>query len=156
MSTFDEATRDLLTGDSAATRALAARKLEVFGNSLATPHLITALSDSAPEVRRAAVEVLGHLGDAAAIDPLNALLRRETSEQVPETAIQHAIYSIAMLETKTRRRSEEERLRLEREEEALRRAIEELARRRGEVEAARRKAEEESRRLREEREQIQA
>ena len=67
---------------------------------MATPHLVGALSDSAPEVRRASVEALGQIGDPAAIAPLNELLMSETSRQLPEAVIRHAINSIAVTESK--------------------------------------------------------
>src|SRR4029077_4437412 len=95
---FDEATRDLRTADSPTERAAAARKLGSVGSRVATAHLIAALFDSAPEVRRAAVEGLGQLGDPAAIAPLNDLLARETSRQIPESAIRHSIDAIATVE----------------------------------------------------------
>ena len=95
---FDEATRDLRTADSPAERAAAARKLGSVRSRLATAHLIAALFDSAPEVRRAAVEALGQIGDPSAVVPLNALLARETSRQVPESTVRQAIESIATVE----------------------------------------------------------
>src|SRR5882762_8125547 len=92
---FDEATRDLRTADSPTERAAAARKLGSVGSRVATAHLIAALFDSAPEVRRAAVESLGQLADPAAIAPLNDLLARQTSRQVPESVVRHSIHAIA-------------------------------------------------------------
>ena len=97
---FGDATMQLRTADSPAERAGAARKLGAVGNSEATPHLIAALDDGAPEVRRAAVESLGQIGDPAAIAPLNELLLRETSRQLPAAVIRHAINSIAVNEVK--------------------------------------------------------
>jgi HEAT repeat protein len=92
---FDVATRDLRTADSPAERAGAARKLGAAGSRVATAHLTAALFDSAPEVRHAAVEGLGQLGDPAAIGPLNDLLVRETSPELPADAIRHSIHAIA-------------------------------------------------------------
>jgi hypothetical protein len=97
---FDETTRDLRTGDSPAERAAAARKLGVVGDAHASAHLIAALYDTAPEVRRASVESLGQVGDPTAIAPLNELLQRENSRQLPEAVIRHAINSIAVTEAK--------------------------------------------------------
>ena len=93
---FDESTRDLRTADSPAERASAASTLGKVGSPLGTAHLIAALHDSAPEVRRSAVESLGQIGDPLAIKPLNDLLLRETSRQLPEAVIRHAIQSIAV------------------------------------------------------------
>src|SRR6185436_18209511 len=93
---FDETTRQLRTGDSPAGRAAAARKLGVVRSPMATAHLLASLHDSAPEVRRASTEALGQLGDPAAIPSLNELLLRETSRQLPEAVIRHAINMIAV------------------------------------------------------------
>src|SRR5688572_27221271 len=97
---FDETTRQLRTGDSPAERAAAARKLGLLRSPMATTHLVASLQDSAPEVRRAATESLGQLGDPAAIPSLNELLLRETSRQLPEALIRHAINLIAVTEAK--------------------------------------------------------
>src|SRR6185312_3206895 len=64
---FDEATRDLRTADSPGERAAAARKLGAIKSRLATTHVAAALHDSAPEVRRSAVEALGEIGDPSAV-----------------------------------------------------------------------------------------
>ena len=101
-TSLEEAKRDLLVGESPATRANAARVLGAIGKHQVIAYLIAALSDSAAQVRRAAVEGLAEIGDSAAIEPLKALLLRETKNEVPETVIQHAIYSIAMLEARRR------------------------------------------------------
>src|SRR3989454_5558920 len=98
---FDEATRDLRTADSPAERAAAARKLGLVGSRLATTHVNAALFDTAPEVRRAAVEALGQFGDPSAVAPLNELLARETSRQVPESLVRQAINSITPVDTVT-------------------------------------------------------
>src|SRR5207244_13212426 len=84
---FDETTKQLRTGDSPAERVAAARKLGVLQSPMATTHLIASLHDTAPEVRRAATESLGQLGDPAAIPSLNDLLLRETSRQLTEAVI---------------------------------------------------------------------
>ena len=97
---FDETTKDLRTADSPTERAASARKLGLVGDSRATAHLIAALYDSAPEVRRASVEVLEQIGDGSAIKPLNDLLQRETSRQVSEDVIRQAINSITVTEVK--------------------------------------------------------
>jgi HEAT repeat protein len=91
---FDEATHDLLMADSAAERAAAARKLGTLGSPSATAYLVAALYDISPEVRRAAAESLGHIGDHAAIGPLNDLLARETNGGAQDSAIPQAIHSI--------------------------------------------------------------
>src|SRR5688572_2611364 len=70
---FDDATRDLRVAEAPAERASAARKLALVRDREATPHLIAALEDEAPEVRRAAVEALADLRDPAAITALNIL-----------------------------------------------------------------------------------
>ena len=92
---FDDATRDLRIGDSANERAAAARRLSFVHDREATPHLIGALDDPSPDVRRAAVEALMDLRDPAAIGPLNSLMQTENDRKVPRTAIKHAIEACA-------------------------------------------------------------
>src|SRR6266542_635386 len=93
---FDEATHDLRTADSPAERVAAARRLGLMADSQATTHLVAALLDTAPEARREAVESLGQIGESSAIGPLNDLLLRETSRQLPEAVIRHSINSITV------------------------------------------------------------
>ncbi len=93
---FDDAVQQLRTADSPAERAGAARKLGVVGDSSATVHLIESLHDGAPEVRRAAAESLGQIGDPSAVAPLNELLLRETSRQLPAAVIRHAMIHAAV------------------------------------------------------------
>src|SRR5436190_1447848 len=100
---FDEATSALRTADSPAERAAAARKLGAVGSRLGTQHVVAALFDTAPEVRRSAVEALGEIGDPAAVAPLNDLVARETSRQVPPAMVRQAIDSITRLEPVQRR-----------------------------------------------------
>jgi HEAT repeat protein len=92
---FDDATRDLRIGESANERAAAARRLSFVRDREATPHLIAALDDSEPDVRRAAVEALMDLRDPAAISPLNALLQTENDRRVPRNLIKHAVEACA-------------------------------------------------------------
>lgn len=92
---FDDATRDLRVAESANERAAAARRLSFVNDREATPHLIGALGDSAPDVRRAAIEALMDLRDPAAIAPLNSLLQTETDRKVPRNLIQNAIDACA-------------------------------------------------------------
>ena len=92
---FDDATRDLRTGSSDNERAAAARRLSFVQDREATPHLVGALSDSSPDVRRAAVEALMDQRDPAAIAPLNALLQNETDRKVPRHLIEKAIEACA-------------------------------------------------------------
>lgn len=95
---FDDATRDLRVAEAPAERASAARKLALARDSEATPHLVAALEDEAPEVRRAAVEALADLRDPAAIAPLNGLLSVEKDRKVPHALIRHAIEACAIVE----------------------------------------------------------
>ena len=97
---FNDAVSQLRGADSPAERAGAARKLGAVCDQKGTPHLIGSLEDGAPEVRRAAVESLGQLGDPGALPALNELLLRETSRQLPPAVIRHAINSIAVNEVK--------------------------------------------------------
>ncbi len=97
---FDDAIAQLRDGDSPAERAGAARKLGVACDPEAVSHLVTALSDGAPEVRRASTEALGQIGDASALAPLNELLLTETSRQLPQAVIRHAINSISITQGK--------------------------------------------------------
>jgi len=99
---FDDATRDLRSGESPNERAAAARRLSFLHERDATPHLIGALDDSSPEVRRAAVEALGDLRDPAAIGPLNSLMQTETDRNVPRMLIKHAIDSCATATSENR------------------------------------------------------
>ena len=92
---FDDATRDLRIAESEHERAAAARRLSFVHDREATPHLIGALGDPAPDVRRAAVEALMELRDPAAIAPLNALMQTENDRKVPRTLIKHAIDACA-------------------------------------------------------------
>jgi hypothetical protein len=92
---FEDATRDLRVADSENERAAAARRLSFVNDREATPHLIGALHDPSPDVRRAAVEALMDVRDPAAIAPLNALLQNEKDRKVPRNLIQKAIEACA-------------------------------------------------------------
>jgi len=92
---FDDATRDLRVAESDSERAAAARRLSFVHDREATPHLIGALNDPAPDVRRASVEALMDLRDPTAIGPLNSLLQTESDRKVPRTLIKHAIEACA-------------------------------------------------------------
>src|SRR3989440_6113477 len=92
---FDDATRDLRVAESDNERAAAARRLSFVHDREATPHLIGALGDPSPDVRRTAVEALMDLRDPAAIGPLNSLMQSETDRKVPRTVIKHAIDACA-------------------------------------------------------------
>ena len=92
---FDDATRDLRTAESSNERAAAARRLSFVHDKDATPHLIGALDDPSPDVRRAAVEALMDLRDPAAIGPLNSLMQTEQDRKVPRTLLKHAIDACA-------------------------------------------------------------
>jgi hypothetical protein len=95
-------------------------------NPTLAKNLIALLSDESPQRRLVAVHALSEMGDPSAIEPLKALLRHDASTEVPETAIQHAIYSIEMSVTRARNGAVQELLRLEHEERALRQRIAEL------------------------------
>ena len=101
MSDFAEATHDLLMEDSAAKRAAAAHRLASLGRPLASPYLIAALADNAWEVRQAAAESLGLVGDSEAIAPLQDLLSRGNQDALLQQAISHAIHSISTRATKS-------------------------------------------------------
>ena len=92
---FDDATRDLRVASSDNERAAAARRLSFVQDPDATPHLVGALHDPAPDVRRAAVEALMDQRDPAAIGPLNGLLQNETDRKVPRHLIEQAIEACA-------------------------------------------------------------
>jgi hypothetical protein len=92
---FDDATRDLRTAESENERAAAARRLSFVQDREATPHLVGALGDSSPDVRRATVEALMDSRDPAAIAPLNRLLQNETDRKVPRNLISQAIEACA-------------------------------------------------------------
>jgi hypothetical protein len=92
---FEDATRDLRVATSDNERAAAARRLSFVQDPEATPHLVGALSDPSPDVRRAAVEAIMDQRDPAAIGPLNGLLQRETDRKVPRHLIEQAIEACA-------------------------------------------------------------
>lgn len=92
---FDDATRDLRIAESPNERAAAARRLSFVHDREATPHLIAALEDASPDVRRASVEALMDLRDPAAIAPLNSLMQTETDRRVPRSLIKQAIEGCA-------------------------------------------------------------
>ena len=92
---LNEATRQLRTADAPAERAAAARSLGYVQDKSTTPHLVAALDDSAPEVRRAAVESLSELHDPSAIQPLKDLLKRERDKKVSRSLIKRAIQASA-------------------------------------------------------------
>jgi hypothetical protein len=92
---FDDATRDLRIADSENERAAAARRLSFVHDREATPHLMAALGDASPDVRRAAVEALMDLRDPAAIPALNTLMQTENDRKVPRTLLKHAIEACA-------------------------------------------------------------
>jgi len=92
---FDDATRDLRTAESANERAAAARRLSFVNDREATPHLVGALDDPSPDVRRTAVEALMDLRDPAAIGPLNSLMQTENDRKVPRSVIKQAIDACA-------------------------------------------------------------
>jgi len=92
---FDDAARDLRIAESPNERAAAARRLSFVRDREATPHLVAALDDDSPEVRRAAVEALMDLRDPAAIAPLNSLMQSENDRKVPRSLIKHAIEACA-------------------------------------------------------------
>jgi len=83
----DEAIRNLRSSDSATKRAAAAHTLGVVGNPLTTPHLIAALFDPAPEVRRVAAEALEQMRDPnIAIDSLASFLGDDGDGAMPDQA----------------------------------------------------------------------
>jgi hypothetical protein len=96
---LDEVTAELRTAELPSDRVAAARKLGVIGSLQASQSLLVGLCDSAPEVRFAAVEALGKVGDRSALPALNDLLLLETSELLSEDVIRRAINSITMNET---------------------------------------------------------
>jgi HEAT repeat protein len=98
---LDEATNNLRTADAPAERSAAARSLGYLKDKSTTPHLIAALEDKAPEVRRASVEALADLRDPSAIEPLNALLERERDRKVPKNLIKGAIEASTVVEEET-------------------------------------------------------
>jgi HEAT repeat protein len=90
----------LRTAESPAERASAARSLGLVRDDSGTPHLVAALEDSSPEVRRAAVESLAEVRDPSAVAPLEALRDREKNRKVPTALIQHAIEASVVGRTK--------------------------------------------------------
>jgi hypothetical protein len=95
---FDEATQKLRTSGEGAERISAARALGLTQDQAATQHLVAALEDDDPEVRRASVNALAELRDPSAIGPLNALLEREKNRKVPHSLIRRAIEASATID----------------------------------------------------------
>ena len=98
---IEQLSNALATSNSSTKRSIAAVKLGQTHDHRATKHLVAALSDSAPEVRRAAVESLRQLADPSAIPALRELLSRESDRQLPALMIQEAIAASAAPETET-------------------------------------------------------
>src|SRR5947199_9504200 len=92
---FDDATRDLRVAESANERAASARRLSFVHDRAATPHLIGALHDSSPDVRRPPVEPLMPLRDPSAIGPQHNLIQPDTRPRRPRTLITHPIDACA-------------------------------------------------------------
>lgn len=88
---FGELVAQLRSSDDAELRAIAATKLGCVGDSQVTSHLIEALNDSAPEVRRAVVESLRRLADPDLMASLSDLLSRERNRQLSSSLIKEAI-----------------------------------------------------------------
>jgi hypothetical protein len=95
---LDEATKNLRTAAAPAERAAAARSLGYVKDRSTTPHLVAALEDEAPEVRRASVEALADLHDPSAVQPLHDLLVRERDRKVPKNLIKNAIEASTLIE----------------------------------------------------------
>src|SRR6184192_868599 len=93
------AVSELRVGESASQRAEAARKLGRARSRIAASYLIEALSDKEPEVRREAIEALAEIHDAAAIEPLQSLMARESSPLISKTFLLNAIEKIKAPET---------------------------------------------------------
>jgi hypothetical protein len=128
---FDEKTHDVREAAAPAERAAAARSLAIVGDRSAAPHLIGALEDDSMEVRRAAVEALGALREPTAVEPLEALLRREKNERnrIPTRIIQHAIETCRFAAVEeTRAEAEAARVEEAAQVEALASQVEEAAR----------------------------
>ena len=79
---------------SARTASLAARALGSIGYRPATPYLIERLLDASPEMRVAAADGLGLMGDDAGFDPLRARLG-DTAET--DDVKVHAAWALALL-----------------------------------------------------------
>jgi HEAT repeat protein len=107
---FDEKARDVREAAAPAERAAAARSLALVGDRAAAPHLIAALDDDSMEVRRASVEALGALREPTAVEPLEALLRREKKQhnRIPNRIIQHAIDTCRLAAVEEKRHAAEE------------------------------------------------
>ncbi len=92
---FDYAVRDLQDARASAERASAARALGLLRNRQATPHLVKALEDKSPEVRRASVEALAEIRDPAAVSALEKRRDREKRRDMPRQLINRAITACA-------------------------------------------------------------
>lgn len=82
---LDEAIDSLRANDSPALRANAARILGTVGSKRGTAPLIAALFDDSPEVRKAAEEALGRIGDpSVSIGPLDSMISGRSDYPPPQ------------------------------------------------------------------------
>ncbi|MCM3904701.1 MAG: HEAT repeat domain-containing protein [Pyrinomonadaceae bacterium] len=81
---LDEAIGSLRATESPGERADAARTLGIVGSQRGTASLIAALFDEAPEVRKAAEEALGRIGDpSVSIGPISTLINGDLDYGAP-------------------------------------------------------------------------
>lgn len=81
---LDDAINSLRATESSADRVEAARILGIVGSKLGTAPLIAALFDAAPEVRQAAEDALGQIGDpSVSIDPISTMTSRAVNYETP-------------------------------------------------------------------------
>lgn len=81
---LDEAISSLRATESPEERADAARTLGIVGSQRGTASLIAALFDDAPEVRKAAEEALGRIGDpSVSIGPISTMISGDIDYGAP-------------------------------------------------------------------------
>ena len=82
---LDEAIDSLRANDSPALRANAARILGTVGSKRGTAPLIAALFDDSPEVRKAAEDALGRIGDpSVSIGPMDSMISGRSDYPPPQ------------------------------------------------------------------------
>ena len=80
---FDETVQSLRSASSPAERAASARALGLVGSQRATAHLIAAMFDDDAEVRTAAEEALGQIGDSIGRNVPAAAVAKDQIKEVP-------------------------------------------------------------------------
>jgi hypothetical protein len=96
---FDEAVLNLRAANSGAERAAAARVLGLVGSERGAAHLVAALFDDDPEVRQAAEEALGKIGDASVSKAAEAALHAPANNESQTNAVEETTTAMDQQDT---------------------------------------------------------